>query len=392
MAILNKNLLPFVLISFEIAVYLSMDLYIPALPTLAGDFGVPQDFAQYTISGWFLGAICTQILIGPLSDKFGRRPCLLIGVCVFIISSFVCATTSNFLVFLAARLCQGMTVSLPIVVGYAAVHETYDDKQAMRIIALMGSITILAPALGPIAGAGIIYFYSWRIIFYLLAAWAVMSLVLIYFKLPETLPESHDLHLGRILTDIKNIMANKRFLSFALPVNCAMMAMIVWMVESPFIIVDTLKFTVITYGIVQLILFSFFILGSHVSRILLSKSYDPKKLLKIGFGIACLGGISTLTTAYLLPISLYPVVACMTLCTFGMALTFGPCNRLAIASCSEPMGSRTAVFATLMNLFCTSGTILVTFVNDGTMFNLVATVCVGMSLAFILAISLIRAE
>ena len=80
------RLFPYVLITFEIAVYLSMDMYTPALPYLAKDFNMPPDYAQYTVTTWFIGALFLQLFVGPISDRLGRRPILISGILLFVIS------------------------------------------------------------------------------------------------------------------------------------------------------------------------------------------------------------------------------------------------------------------------------------------------------------------
>lgn len=384
--------LPFILISFEIAVYLSMDMYMPALPFLASEFSISQDLAQYTVTSWFLGAVFAQILMGPLSDKFGRRPCLLIGSIIFVVSCYFCATTDNFYILMLARMVQGTTVSLPLVAGYAAIHESFNDKQAMKIIAMMGAITILAPALGPIFGAIIIYMTNWRVIFTILSIWALLSLILMYFKLPETLTESHPLELKRIASNFKNILCNKRFLQHVIPLNFAIMALMIWMIESPFIIIEIYKCSVVTFGLIQFILFSLFICGGQFSRILLEKNNSTNFILHRGFLIILIGCITVIGLSLLWPEKLFVLAAGLSICTFGVAMIFGPANRLAISACSEPMGVRTAVFSSLMNLFGILGTIIITLLNNGTMLRLIETMAAILLIAVILGYKITQGD
>ena len=93
----NKQLLlfPFVLVFLEMVTFLSTDMYLPALPILLEDFNITQDIAQYTLSFWFLGSMSMQLILGPMTEKYGRKPILTIAIIIFILSSFICSYTDN---------------------------------------------------------------------------------------------------------------------------------------------------------------------------------------------------------------------------------------------------------------------------------------------------------
>lgn len=375
-------LFPYVLITFEIAVYLSMDMYTPALPYLAKDFNMPPDYAQYTVTTWFIGALFLQLFVGPISDRLGRRPILISGILLFVISSLLCATTNQFSILLIARFLQGSTVAIPLVVGYAAVHESFDDKTAMKILAFMGSITILAPALGPLLGAVIIHYSNWRMIFWVLALWSLVSLVFMFFKMPETLTKSHPLHLRTVISGYFKILRNKDFLRFALPLSLSLASLIIWMIESPFIIVETYHRSIMVFGAIQFCIFAVYIFGSQKLSKLLDK-YNPISLLRFGFSLTAIGGILLLFVGLFLAENLYLATLCMMIFAGGLSLCLGPSNRLSIAACKgRPMGSRTAMFASVLNLFGAASTILITLMNNKTLLNLSIAMLIGVLFAF----------
>jgi multidrug resistance protein len=101
-------------------------------------------------------------LVGPLSDRLGRRPILICGMLLFVLATLACALTTDFNLFLAGRFVQGATVCFILVAGYASIHEMYEQKEAIKIISLMNSVTVVAPALGPLIGGLIVTFATWR--------------------------------------------------------------------------------------------------------------------------------------------------------------------------------------------------------------------------------------
>ena len=206
----SKDLLfPLSLALLEFGVFLSNDAYLPALPSMMSDLGLTQALSQSTLSIWFLGSASVQLFVGPLSDRFGRRPVLLLGVLAFILASVVCAIVENFQILLLARFVQGCTVCTTIVGGYASIHESFNGKRAIQIVAIMGCITILAPALGPLFGAYLVHITGhWQWIFYFLAVWVGVVGCFLFYQMPETLKKPIALDLLVNLKSYKTIVIN----------------------------------------------------------------------------------------------------------------------------------------------------------------------------------------
>ena len=165
----NFILFTWLLVLYEVACALSIDAYMPAMPSIAHQFHASHNTVQYTITAWLLGTIISQLIVGPLSEHYGRRAVLLYGGVIFILSSLclAIAPTIHFLIIL--RFIQGGDVSSMLVTGYAAVHELFATKEAIHTLAKMQSITILAPAFGPLLGGMLLTITDWRWILGVLA-------------------------------------------------------------------------------------------------------------------------------------------------------------------------------------------------------------------------------
>src|SRR5437763_170719 len=129
-------LFPFIFVFYEVTNYLANDMYLPALPTLTGDLNTTIHLAQLTLSTWFFGTASMQLILGPLSDRFGRRPILLGGGLVFIIATLICALSTNIHTLIMARFFQGCAVCSVVTAGYSTIHEIYEHTQAIRILAV----------------------------------------------------------------------------------------------------------------------------------------------------------------------------------------------------------------------------------------------------------------
>ncbi len=186
-------------------------MYLPSMPTIGKDLMLSEQEIQATLTCWFLGASSLQLLLGPISDRYGRRVVILGGAIVFVISSAFCAIADSLFTLLIARLVQGAAVCSLVGGDTAAVHESFGTKQAIKLFAIIGAITILAPALGPLLGSIIVQFASWRYIFVVLAVVNLLVFAALYFYLPETNHDRKPMDFTGVTRDYAMILSNKDF-------------------------------------------------------------------------------------------------------------------------------------------------------------------------------------
>jgi len=375
-------LLPAALVFYEIATYLSNDMYLPSLPQISRDMHVSQDLAEYTLLFWFLGSASMQLLMGPLSDRYGRKVVLISGGVFYILANFICALTPDIYVFLIARFIQGSSVCSMVVAGYAAIHESYDTTRAIKIIAMMGSVTILAPAFGPLLGAVILVFSDWRTIFTVLGIWSLLAILLLAKVMPETNPQRIPIYFKEIVLDFLVIAQRKKFLHYMLPYCLLFMAFICWIVESPFVIIESHHKTPLEYGYIQLAIFGAFIVGAQIVHYAADK-VSPSHLINTGMGIAVAAVLALVLVSSLDSQAYYSLILLLMVFSMGSAIAFGPLSRSAIDACIEPMGRRMAIFSTYMSTFGVVATVLVTLFNDKSMANLSLMIAMSVILGFV---------
>lgn len=315
---------------YEIATYLSNDAYLPALPFIVSDLNTSNHLIQLTLTSWFLGSSSIQLFLGPLTDRIGRRPVLLVGGLIFIGSTLGCALTNDVYVLLLMRFIQGAAIASMFVPGYATIHELFEQKQAIHILAIMSSITILAPAFGPLLGAVVLYFTDWRWIFGLLALWAIIAVGGLFFKMPETRAVNPDeINIKKIIRQYKNIVSNKSFMSLALNAQCFFASMIAWIAAGPFLLIDRFHFSTLSFGIIQGVVFTGFIIATRVVKHLMDK-FDLHVIIKFGTGLAIIGAIYAVITSLIFPNILWNMVIAMMLIAGGTGLAFPILNRLSM--------------------------------------------------------------
>ncbi|KII79467.1 Bcr/CflA family multidrug efflux MFS transporter [Vibrio renipiscarius] len=182
---------------------LAIDMYLPAMPTIARDLGVGAGEVQITLTAYTAGFAIGQLFHGPLADSFGRRPVLILGVVLFGIASVVSATTNGIDALTWVRTAQGFAGAAAAVVIQAVVRDMFDREDFARAMSFVTLVITIAPLIAPMIGGYLAIWFGWRSIFWVLAAFAAIVIVLVLWKIPETLPTENRQPL-RIATTLRN--------------------------------------------------------------------------------------------------------------------------------------------------------------------------------------------
>ena len=362
----NKKwiLFPLLLVSYEIILYLSNDAYLPALPKIANQFHVTNGLAQLTLTLWFLGSASMQLILGPLSEKYGRKKIILSGGLVFLLVTFACAYTNNIHLLILCRFLQGATVISMVVPGYAAIHESFEQEKAIHILALMSSCTILAPSFGPLLGSVLLQFMNWQGIFILLGCLALIPLIGLAFKMPETATQiGEPLGLKTIFRQYANILTNRQFMMYSLAGQCMFAAMIAWITAGPFLVINTFKYSELGFGLSQLCIFGSFIVGTKMLKALMAK-YKPHFIARVGFVLTLCGSLYLCIAGYFYPGIYTNLVIGMMIIAFGTGILYPVTQRLSVESSQEPMGAKMAISSLLTGCASVLGSFVMSASND----------------------------
>lgn len=360
---------PLALVFYEITNYLANDMYLPALPTMANDLKIAEQYVQMTVTVWFLGTASMQLFLGPISDRLGRRPVVLGGGVMFIITTIICALTSNIDVLLIARFFQGAVVCSILTAGYSSVHESYEQADAIHILAIMGSVVVIAPAFGPLVGSLILTYFDWRWIFGLLAVCGAIGIFALWMWMPESNPKQNrrSLDIRRIFKNYTAILFNAEFMLNTLIFCLGFMGIIAWVAGGPFLVIRTFNLSTLYFGIFQFVIFVSMMLGARAVNPLMKK-LGIQYLIDCGLFIVILGGAFAFVVTWIFPHFIWGLIIALMLFVFGSGLAFSPSHRLAIEACNEPMGARMAIFSTMLCLAGVSGGLLVSMTYDETLF------------------------
>lgn len=336
---------PLFLILYEFCTNMSNDMYLPALSLIAKDFQVGINQAQLTITAWLAGSMMVQLLVGPLSDRYGRRPILLGGGLFFLFSTLGCSLAPSLMWLIIARLIQGIGVCTMMVAGYASIHDLYDDREAIHILVWMGSAAVVAPAIGPVLGGLFLLFTNWRMIFLSLFILGGIALLSLWWIMPESTSSHtrHSLHLKMVLLSYYKIVMNSSFMISALSFGLAYGGVIGWITASPFILMENLHLTPTQFGFLQFPIFGGYIVGAQLVKQLMEK-IGKERLITMGLTIAGAGGILLMIMAFAIPTHSLSFIIPMIIYTAGFGFAAAPLNRVTLMATGEQKGAAMAIF------------------------------------------------
>lgn len=277
---------------------LSLDMYLPALPSLARSLGGTAWEIQLTLTACLLGLATGQLIAGPLSDRTGRRRPLLIGVGAYAAASWACTLAPSLPVLITLRLIQGASGAAGIVIARAVMRDLFEGPELARFLGLAMAVNGLAPILAPMIGGQIIRFGSWRLVFVVLGCIGLALLVAAALGLPETHVRLQRAQGGvrPALRTFRSLVADRRFSGYGLSCGLAYAAMFAYIGGSPFVIEDR-------FGVAPQV-FSAIFAGNACGIMLLSQTsarlvrrYGARRLLQVGLGMSLTGALLLVVVA-----------------------------------------------------------------------------------------------
>ncbi|WP_157671021.1 MFS transporter [Chitinibacter sp. GC72] len=331
-------LFPLALVLFEFATYISNDMILPGMPAVVREFGASPTLIPSAMTVCLLGGASLQWLLGPLSDRIGRRPVMLGGAIFFTLSCLGILWSQSFSVFLFFRFLQGMGLCFIGAVGYAAIQESFSEAMAVRVMAMMANVALIAPLIGPVAGAAVLQIADWRWIFIVVAITSALSLIGLWLRMPETSPKlASPLRIGTLWQDYKMVYQNRRFVfgGLALGLNCV--PLLGWIALAPVILMQNAGLSTLDYGLWQIPVFAGLIAGN----IILAKfvTHIPiHRLIQLGTWPMMLGLFAALYLLYDAQNWLWLVFA-MGLASVGMGMINAALYRLTLFASDQSKGT-----------------------------------------------------
>lgn len=345
----NFSIVVFILALLNALESLSIDLYLPAFPSMAEIFNTEIGNIQISISTFFAGFAIGQLLWGPLSDKKGRKPILYAGVLLFIMATTAIIFTSNVFVLWILRFIQAFGGSAGIVVGRAIVTDMYERKKAISIFSTQSQISGIAPILAPIIGSLLLKFWGWESAFVVLSLLGAISLLLIIKYIPETNKrekKKEDIIEENVLkSQVKNILANREFIKNTIIGSIAFASLIIYISNSPFLFMQIHGFSSEKYSLIFAFNSIALILAAYFTPKLLFR-FSESQIMSFAVFLLTISTLSHILASYF-QLSVITEIIFLYISIFAIGLLFPITTAGALSSFKEGKGVASALLGFL---------------------------------------------
>lgn len=323
---------------------LGTDAWLPALPVAAAALAAPVAGMQLTVTTYFLGLALGQLVWGPVSDRYGRKPVLLAGLALALLASAACAAAGSAPALVLARLAQGFGMSAGPVMARTIVRDLHGDEQAARLFSHMTIVFSVVPIAAPLAGGAMLALGGWRAVFFLLGGIAALLLAAVALRLAESAPAGRAAaHPDGIARSFAAIAAEPRFRASFAVMLCAQLGIFAFVSNSSFVLVNGLGVSPLAFALLFALVMLGQIAGAWLSsRLVLRLGILP--LLRAGVQLLFAAGLAAAVAAWGGVAHPAAVVLPFMLFLFGAALVIPNATALAL----QPFARTAGTAASLM--------------------------------------------
>ncbi|MFB7589156.1 Bcr/CflA family multidrug efflux MFS transporter [Streptomyces sp. NPDC056169] len=371
---------------------LSMDMYLPALPEVTGALHAPAATVQLTLTACLAGMALGQLVVGPMSDKWGRRRPLLIGMVVYVLATAVCALAPTAELLIGFRLLQGLAGAAGIVIARAVVRDLYDGVEMARFFSTLMLISGVAPIIAPLIGGQILRITDWRGVFYVLTVIGILLTLVVWRFLGETLPPErrHEGGVGDALRTMRGLLADRVFTGYMLAGGLAFAALFAYISASPFVVQEIYGASPQTFSLLFGLNSIGLVVVGQINGKLLVGRVSLDKALGWGLGIILLAALALLlmTSGVFGEVGLVPIAAGLFVLMSAMGLAMPNTNAQALMRTPHAAGSASALLGTSSFLVGAVASPLVGIAGEHTAVPMavVQLTCAALSLACFLGL------
>ncbi|ARN85416.1 multidrug effflux MFS transporter [Candidatus Nucleicultrix amoebiphila] len=349
-------------------------IYTPSLPDVARCFFVECHMAESTLTIYLFGFAVGVAVWGNLSDLYGRKSILMLGIGLYILASFFCYVSGTIEALLASRFLQAFGGSTGSVLGQAIARDSFAPSERSKAFSSISMALAFSPALGPTIGGHLDKFYGWQSVFIFLILLGGVTLTWVWRSLPETHGGGSPQPKGSFIERLKDILTDRRVMGFAFLVGSSNGIIFSYYAEGPFYFIDMLNMTPDVYGMMSIGVAAPLLLGAYTSKILNQKGIKGEKIIMMG---ATFNFIFTLMftvlaqsevishrdpmSAIIISYSLVMIPA------FGHALIIPNCLGLALQKYGTNAGQAASVFGCVYYLLISGFTLLMGYFHNGTL-------------------------
>ncbi|UXY32555.1 multidrug effflux MFS transporter [Streptomyces sp. HUAS TT20] len=329
---------------------LAMDMYLPSLPEVTRSLHAPAATVQLTLTACLAGMALGQLVVGPMSDRWGRRRPLLVGLAVYLVATALCAVAPTVETLVALRLAQGLAGAAGIVIARAVVRDLYDGVAMARFFSTLMLISGTAPIVAPLIGGQILRVTDWRGVFVILTVVGAVLATLVWFRLPETLPpaERHEGGGREALRAMRGLLSDLPFTGYMLAGGFAFAALFAYISASPFVVQEIYGASPQTFSLLFGLNSVGLVIAGQINGKVLVGRVRLDKVLAVGLTVTVLAATALLlmSTGALGEVGLAPVAAALFVLMSAMGITLPNTQSLALLRTRHAAGSASALLGT----------------------------------------------
>ncbi|MBW5405808.1 MFS transporter [Morganella morganii] len=397
----RKALLFCVLLAlFELLTYIGSDVIMPGMLTVITDMQADASYVPWSLNAYLLGGVAFQWLLGPLSDRFGRRPLLLTGCALFALAFFAASLVNNIHWFTILRFIQGIGLGFVVVVSYPALQELFNESDAIRLIALIANIALLSPLLGPLAGSFLLTFMTWQTLFIIIAVLAVLCWLGLLRWMPETIGVRRNdgsviaqqpFRMAGIVRVYGALLCHKKFLAGSVALGLTGLPLLTWIALSPLLLMHNLGLSSYHYALWQLPVFGAVIAG-NITLNFITEKFKIEQLLRLSIFPVFTGLILALAMTLLFN-NVVSLIIGISIYAYG----FGICNailyRITLYSSSHALGATSAMLGMVsISIFSIGGALLALAGAGNDLICYIIAVTIPAILSLYLIINILRSS
>lgn len=322
---------------------LGMHIFVPALPFAATDLHASIGEMQLTVSLYILGLALGQLVYGPISDRFGRRPTLMVGLALYTAAGLAAAVAPQAHALIVARLFQAFGGCAGLVLGRAIVRDTSATDQSAQRLALLSVIVSVGPGAAPLVGSALASMLGWRSIFYALCVLGVANFLFCWRLLPETGPSPSSTNVRTLARNYWQLVRTPAFVGYSIGGGCATTAGYAFLASAPFIFVNELHRPVYEVGIYLAVLIAGGTLGAATTSRLAGRIAIPR-LLERANGLSAVASLVFLGAALWGQLNVAWVMGPLFIVMFGSGMSGPAAVTQAISVNSRVIGSAAGLY------------------------------------------------
>ncbi len=327
---------------------LATDMYLPALPEVTRALGGTASEVQSTVATFFLGFAAGQLVYGPITDRYGRKPPLYWGIGLFTLASALCVIIPSVDAMIVLRFVEAIGACAGTVVSRAMVRDLFPPEEGARVFSNLMLVMVIAPIVAPLIGSYLLLWFSWQAIFWALAVAGALSLASVAFRLPESYPASPDrpLALGSALETYGQLLFKRHYVMPVLSGAFAYGGLFAYITGSPFVFIEWFHLPSQHYGWLFAINSAGIMAASQINHRLIHR-LGTAPLLRWGALLQALAGIAMLIVAFTGWGGMYALIVALFLYIAGLGVVSPNSTALAMAGEQKHAGAASALLGAL---------------------------------------------